>query len=57
MAEVHGVHAHRFIGPVSAPFQDKKLFFFFVLLLFGFLRGDSIQYTTKERERVKNENK
>lgn len=55
VAEVHSVHAHRFIGPVSASFQDKKLPF--VLLLFCFLRGDSIQYTTKESKRVRNENK
>lgn len=55
MAEVHSVHAHRFIGPVSASFQDEKLSF--VLLLFCFLRGDSIQYTTKESKRVRNENK
>lgn len=56
VAEVHSVHAHRFIGPVSAPFQDKKPFLC-MLLLFRFLRGGSIQYTTKERKRVRNENK
>lgn len=41
VAEVHSVHTHRFIGPVSAFFLDIKLFVV-VLLLFYFLKSDSI---------------
>lgn len=40
VAEVHGVHTQRFIGLVTVSFQEKKPFF--LLLIFCFLRDDSI---------------